>query len=247
MGREKGESDYDEADVVDDVFGRACNRGRAGLRVYFCVDWEYALAAGVCTCMCETFTEARHACFAVLDFETTGAVEGYPVDPWQIGIVRIREGRVCAEEAFESLLHVGDRPFNPRAPGRHAQLREQLAQSPAPAVLWPELTAWVTDVPLVAHNAGTERTVLNRLAPLHRLGPWIDTLTLTRRAYPGLASKALDDVADSLGLTGRVQALCPGRAAHDALYDAFACAVLLEHFLALPGWERVTVEALAGK
>ncbi len=201
----------------------------------------------MCKRMWTTLKEARHACFAAVDFETTGAVEGYPIDPWQLGIVRIRDGRVCTKEAFESLLQVRDRPFNPRAPGRHAQLRKQLAQAPAPGVLWPELSAWVTDVPLVAHNTGTERTVLNRLAPLHRLGPWIDTLTLTRRAYPGLASKALDAVVATLGLTGRVQALCPGRAAHDALYDAFACAVLLEHFLALPGWERVTVDALAGK
>ncbi len=197
--------------------------------------------------MSGTFTEARHACFAVVDFETTGAVEGYSVEPWQIGVVRVREGQVCAGESFESLMHVGDRPFNPRAPGRHAQLRGQLAQAPAPGELWPELARWLTGVPLVAHNAGTERTMLNKLAPLHRLGPWIDTLTLVRRAYPGLVSKALEEVVAALGLAGRVQALCPGRAAHDALYDAFACAAVMEHFLRLPGWERVTVEALSGK
>jgi DNA polymerase III epsilon subunit-like protein len=197
--------------------------------------------------MPETFTEARRACFAVLDFETTGAVEGYPVEPWQLGLVRVREGKVCSDEAFESLMHVGARPFNPRAPGRHAQLREQLAAATSPGELWPALAPWVTGVPLVAHNAGTERTMLNKLAPLHRLGPWVDTLLLVRRAYPGLASKALEDVVTELGLTARVQALCPGREAHDALYDAFACAAVLEHFLRLPGWERVTVEALAGK
>jgi DNA polymerase III epsilon subunit-like protein len=56
----------------------------------------------------------------------------------------------------------------------------------------------------------------------------------------------LDEAVEALGLAARVRALCPGREAHDALYDAFACAVLLEHFLGLPGWERVTVEALAG-
>jgi DNA polymerase III epsilon subunit-like protein len=193
------------------------------------------------------YTEARSACFAVVDFETTGAVSGYAVEPWQVGVVRLRGGRVCAAESFETLLQVGDRPFNPRAPGRHAQLRGELAAAPSPGGLWPELAAWVTDVPLVAHNTGTERSVLARLAPLHRLGPWVDTLTLTRRAYPSLASKALEDVVAALGLEACVRAACPGREAHDALYDAFACAVLLEHFLSLPGWERVTVGALAGK
>ncbi|MEI7898913.1 MAG: 3'-5' exonuclease [bacterium] len=196
--------------------------------------------------MSGTFTEARHACFAVVDFETTGSVEGFPVEPWQVGIVRMRDGRVCTDEAFESLMRVGDRPFNPHAPGRYAQLRDRLAVAPVPGALWPELAAWVTGVPLVAHNAGTERTMLNKLAPLHRLGPWVDTLLLVRRAYPGPASKALEDVVAALGLVERIRALCSGREAHDALYDAFACAAVLEHLLGLPGWERVTVEALAG-
>ncbi len=192
------------------------------------------------------YTEARRACFVALDFETTGSVPGYAVEPWQIGMVRLREGRVCAEETYESLLHVGDRPFNPRAPGRHAQLRDRLAVAPTPGEQWPVWEAWLCGAPLVAHNVGTERTLLTRLAPFHRLGPWIDTLAWVRRAYPMLTSKALDDAVAALGLAPRVQSLCPGREAHDALYDAFACAVLLEHLLALPGWERVTVEALAG-
>jgi DNA polymerase III epsilon subunit-like protein len=196
--------------------------------------------------MAETFTEASSARFAVVDFETTGAVPGYPVEPWQMGVVRVCNGKVRPAEAFETLFHVADRPFNPRAPGRHAQLRDRLAEAPTPGELWPTLSLWVTGVPLVAHNAGTERSVLTRLAPLHKLGPWVDTLTLVRRAYPRLASKALEEVVAVLGLTPRVQALCPGREAHDALYDAYACAVLLEHLLGLPGWERVTVEALAG-
>ena len=197
--------------------------------------------------MAAAYTEARATSFSVIDFETTGSVAGYPVEPWQVGIVRVRDGRVCAEERFESLLRVGDRPFNPRAPGRHAQIRDQLAEAPTPGELWPDIAVWLTGMPLAAHNTGTERGVLSRMAPLHWLGPWIDTLTLTRRAYPGLASSALDDVVATFGLETRVRTLCPGRDAHDALYDAFACAVLLEHFLGLPGWEHVTVEALAGR
>lgn len=204
-------------------------------------DRQHAVSALAC------YTEARHACFTVIDFETTGAVEGYPVEPWQIGMLRLRGGCICADERFESLLHVGERPFNPRAPGRHAALRAQLAAAPRPSELWPELSEWLTGVPLVAHNVGTERSVLARLAPLHRLGPWVDTLTLVRHTYPSLASNALDEVTDALSLRARVETLCPGRAAHDALYDACACAALLEHVLSLPGWERVTVDALAGR
>lgn len=194
--------------------------------------------------MSDVSPPARDLPITMLDFETTGAVPGWPVEPWQVGMVRLRDGRV-AEERYETLLRVAaDRPFNPVAPGRHAALRRELAQAPDLPTLWPGLTPWLVGVPLAAHNVGTERAVLERAAPLHRLGPWIDTLRLVRRIYPGLASAALTDVLDALKLRARLDAICPGREAHDALYDAFACALLLEHFLSLPGWERVTVRAL---
>ena len=188
---------------------------------------------------------ARDAAITVLDFETTGAVRGWPVEPWQVGMVRMHDGRVTVDDRCEHLLRVAvDRPFNPRAPGRHARLRHELAQAPDLPALWPELAPWLTGVPLAAHNVGTERGVLERAAPLHRFGPWIDTLRLTRKAYPQLASAALEDVVTALHLQPRLDAMIPGRAPHDALYDAVACALLLEHFLSLPGWADVTVQAL---
>jgi len=188
---------------------------------------------------------AREAVITVLDFETTGAVRGWPVEPWQVGMVRVRNGRVVVDERCEHLLRVaGDRPFNAHAPGRHARLRHELAQALDLPSRWLALETWVIGVPLAAHNVGTERGVLERAAPLHRFGPWIDTLRLTRKAYPQLASSALEDVVEVLQLQPRLDALIPGRAPHDALYDAIACALLLEHFLALPGWQDVTVQAL---
>jgi len=187
---------------------------------------------------------ASDCVFSVIDFETTGSVMGYPVEPWQIGVVTLDHGRVAAEAFFESYMHIGERPFNPQAPGRHAQIRAELSQAAVPGEQWPEISSWLSGRPLVAHNIGTERTVLSTIAPLHRLGPWVDTLKLTRHAYPDFQSKALDCVIDELQLKQRVECLCPAREAHDALYDAFACAVLLEHYLALPGWEKVTLGAL---
>ena len=190
-------------------------------------------------------TRAALATFTVLDFETTGSVADWPVEPWQVGLVEVAAGQL-APETYESLLCVApDRPFNPHAPGRHARLRQELANAPRLSDLWPDLAArWLLNRPLVAHNIGTERGLLQRAAPLHRLGPWIDTLRLVRRFYPRLASAALDDVIVELGLLKPLQAVCPKRAPHDALYDATACALLLLHFFALPGWEAVTIQAL---
>ena len=192
-----------------------------------------------------SYTLACHARFSVIDFETTGAVAGYRIEPWQVGVVSVEQGVVRGETCYESLFRIGDRPFNVRAPGRHARIRDQLALAPTPSEVLPELVQRLSGVPVVAHNMGTERSQLLSMAPLHKFGPWVDTLKVTRNAYPSLESKSLEDVIDTLGLRLRVEALCPGREAHDALYDAVACGVLLEHFLALPGWERVTVEALA--
>ena len=188
---------------------------------------------------------ARLASITVLDFETTGVAVRLPSEPWQIGMVRVEQGRVAAEASFESLLRVGDRPFNPHAPGLHHQLRSEISRAPTLPQVWPTVSAWVMGCPLAAHNIGTEKKILRQAAPLHRMGPWIDTLKLVRWMYPGWVSHTLEDVLEFLKLTERVNGLCPGRTTHDALYDAFACAVLLEYFLAQPGWAEVTIEDLA--
>ena len=70
---------------------------------------------------------AKDARLVAVDFETTGSVRGHPDQPWQIGLVEVRAGTVAPETAHDALLNVGDRPFNPHAPGRHGLLREELA------------------------------------------------------------------------------------------------------------------------
>ena len=110
-------------------------------------------------------------------------------------------------------------------------MREELAQAPTPMELWPEISARLCGAPLIAHNCSTERTVLTKLAPMTRFGPWIDTLVYARARYPGLPSYALGDLVQAFGATGEVEALCPGRTWHDALYDACACAVLAARFM----------------
>ncbi len=179
-----------------------------------------------------------------IDFEGTGVVQGYPDEPWQIGLVSLRAGRVVPESAFESLLRVGDRPFNCYAPGRHAELREAMRCAPPLPQLWAALGKRIEGTMPVAHNAATETRYLVNAFPLHAPRAWLDTLRLARIAYPRLPSYKLDDLLDRLALTPRVQALAPARGPHDALYDACGCAVLLEHLLSLPGWRNAAVEDL---
>ena len=189
--------------------------------------------------------KAREAILTVLDFESTGAVAGHADEPWQVGMVELENGRATGR-FHESYLHVAaGRPFNPYAPGRHAEIRHVLAAAPPAADLWPVWRPWLEGRPLAAHNVGTEKKFLQRTAPLHEFGPWIDTLKLARRVRPDLEGHSLAEVCAALGVVGRARELCPGREWHDALFDAFASALVLEHCLALPGWENVSVEALA--
>lgn len=165
--------------------------------------------------------------YVALDFETTGVAGRWPNEPWQLGLVEVVDGVVRPETRWETYFRIDPaRPFSPRAPGRWAQLRATLAAAPAFADCWPELAARLTGVPLVAHNAATERTLLVRHAPLTPFGPWYDTLALVRKYWPILKSYKLSDVIRTFGLDAEVQALCPGRTWHDALYDACAGAVL---------------------
>lgn len=178
-----------------------------------------------------------------IDFETTGTVPGWPSQPWQVGLYRFTLpnpdlpptncGVAEAANLFSSLLRVApDRPFNRFAPGRHALLRHEIASAPTLQELWEEISPWIVDTPLVAHNIGTERTILRAAAPLHRLGPWIDTLALARTMLPRRTSYALEDIAPDMGLTPRIAELATGLAPHDALYDAIACGELLRLFFA---------------
>ena len=192
--------------------------------------------------------------FSAIDFETTGAVPGLPNEPWQVGVVSfpadaetIRHSAFgIRHSSFESLLRVSpDRPFNRWAPGRHARIRAELAAAPALGDLWPEFAPLLAG-PVVAHNVGTERSLLQAAAPLHVPGPWIDTLALARRAWPAAPSHALEDLVPALGLRPRLESFLPGREPHDALYDALACALLLLHILEQPGWGSLSPEDLAG-
>jgi len=184
----------------------------------------------------------REISVTVIDFETTGSVPGFDNEPWQVGGVTLCNGRVDPNSVFESLIRVDiNRPFNAYSPGKHHLLRESISVAEEASQVWKKIEQRLTGGPLAAHNASVEKNVLRRIAPMHRLGPWIDTLSLARKAWPGAPSCKLEDLTEGLGLGGRVLEICPGRQAHDALYDAVCCAALLEHLLTLPGWEQMRI------
>ena len=188
---------------------------------------------------------ARESKIIVLDFETTGNVKGYLNLPWQIGMVPLRKGKVVADEAFTSLLRVPeDHPFNPYTPGRWASRRMEIGKAPSLPELWPALSARLTHFPLCAHNVGTERSIITTAFPMQPFNEWIDTLPLSRMAFPSLHDHKLQTVLDYLQLNDDLAHCCPGLQPHDALYDATGAAYIMAFLLNQPGWKNVHLEDL---
>ncbi|MCJ8328645.1 MAG: 3'-5' exonuclease [Lentisphaeria bacterium] len=188
---------------------------------------------------------AREAEFVVIDFETTGVIDEQKAEPWQIGMVFFSRGSVNTEFSYNKFLQIEKtRAFNPSAPGSWHKYRDELAESPRLIDLWTEIKSWWLDRTLVAHNISVEKNIMEDAAPLHRYGPWIDTLKLARIAYPYMDSHKLEDLIYNLQLSERLDALCPDLKAHDAYYDAVAAGLLLEHMLSQESWQDLTIEQL---
>ncbi len=140
--------------------------------------------------------------FAAIDFETTGYEDGNVNEPWQLGFVLVRDGIIVETQDWRFDGDIVER--------------------------FGEWSGALLSRRLVAHNISTERTILTRVAPLTKWGPWVDTLKLAKAKYPRLPSYALGDLCEMFGLVPDVSSMpeLDGRTWHDGLYDAVACAKL---------------------
>ncbi|MBQ6141504.1 MAG: hypothetical protein IJI54_09475 [Kiritimatiellae bacterium] len=141
--------------------------------------------------------------FAAIDFETTGYEAGSANEPWQLGVAIVSDGAIV--ETREWFFGT---PLTPDYETFSAQ--------------WEDLYPVLAGRRLVAHNIACERTILTRMAPLTKWGPWTDTLKIAKAMYPGLPSYRLGDLCTMLGAVPDIA----GRTWHDGLYDAVACALL---------------------
>lgn len=141
--------------------------------------------------------------FVAIDFETTGYENGNVNEPWQLGAALVRDSRIVEthEWFFGTALTPDAEPL--------------MSQ-------WDSFYPVLANRRLVAHNIATERTILTRIAPLTKWGPWVDTLKLARARYPQLPSYALGDLCAMFGCVPQMAE----RTWHDGLYDAVACAEL---------------------
>lgn len=168
--------------------------------------------------------------YLALDFETTG-LDSSIGRVVEIGAIRFRLGPDgLVEEACLACLVDPGMPIPYQATAIHGITDEDVAGAPRFEEVAPALLALVRGAVIVAHNARFDLSFLN--AELSRAGMGraeaesADTVSLSRRAFPGRSSYKLGTIAGALGIdTG---------SAHRALDDARTCMRLYEACLGLP-------------
>jgi DNA polymerase-3 subunit epsilon len=179
--------------------------------------------------------------FVAIDFESAGAARGMTDVPIQIGLASwsIVRGH---QNAFVSYLHA-DGPITWAAQKVHGITRDDLLDAPSLRSLWPTLKEHLHGHIVVAHGKGTEKRFL-RAFPGHGFGPWVDTLLLARAVWPQAGDHSLGSLCSQLALTSQIDALCPNKTWHDALYDAIASLCLLEKIIALTSIGHLPISQL---
>ena len=166
--------------------------------------------------------------FAAIDFESAGATRGRTDVPVQVGITLWCPQKGLGE-SFCSYLS-SNQPISWSARKIHGITLDDLSGAPSLLSLYPQIRSLLKNRILIAHGHGTEKRFL-RAFPGHQFGPWVDTLNIARAAWPGLAKFSLGDLIEHFELAQTIEAVHPDRRWHDALYDATASAILLDHLI----------------
>ena len=163
--------------------------------------------------------------FVVVDIEATGA-KMPPNRIIELGAYRIRGGRIVDE--FVTL--VNPEIAIPRFVMALTGISNEMVKgAPLFAEVAPRWLEFVADAVLIAHNAPFDTNFINheisRVYPGHRMiNPHLCTVTLCRRAVPGLANYRLDTVSEHFSI--------PIVARHRAGSDALATAEVFIRLLA---------------
>ena len=155
--------------------------------------------------------------YAALDVETTGLspVDGHEIV--EVGLVAFRPSGI--EERWSTLVKPG-RSIPPEASAVHGIRQADVERAPAIAEVLPRIESLTAGRVLVLHNAPFDLEFLtsacfrNGREPMDF--PLIDTLLVSRRAFPDSQGHTLTEVAARLGVAPE--------GAHRALPDAITTA-----------------------
>jgi DNA polymerase-3 subunit epsilon len=159
--------------------------------------------------------------FVALDFETANARRG---SACSLGMTKVINGQITAQKYEIFRPPTGFEDFEPRNISIHGIRPEQVAGKPQFGDLWSEFEEFRDGLPLVAHNASFDISVLRASLLASNLEwPELDyvcTMVLSRNIFE-LTSHSLLYVAQKAAVKW------DSSQHHDALYDSEICAGIL--------------------
>ena len=157
---------------------------------------------------------------AGLDFETANGKCG---SICAAGCAVLDEGNVTERREWLVCPHKGYRWMRPDFTEIHGLTYWDVCNCEEFACIWPELRRMLLSADcVVIHNAPFDLSHLRSVLALYELPPvefdYVDSLRISRRLFPEMASHSLDAMAEHFGIVFRH---------HDALEDAAACAGII--------------------
>ncbi len=152
----------------------------------------------------ERFWGLRGLDCVVVDIETTG-LEPAASEIIEVAALKVAQGAIA--DVFSSLIRI-DRPLPSEIVNLTGITDEMLVEGKDKAEVFRSLLAFVSDLPLIAHNAEFDIPFLN-----HHLGLTLGTalsnrnictLKLARKVVPGLPSYRLGKLADHFAIQASV-------------------------------------------
>lgn len=159
--------------------------------------------------------------YVVFDLETTG-LSPFKDEIIEIGAVKVdNDGKIV--DTFTTLVKP-TQPVSEFIQNLTGISNEMLADAPSIYTTLPRFNDFVGDATVIGHNVTFDIAFVQQKAKIFKdiqfLNPYIDTLTLARKAYPGRKSYKLQDLINDYNLKTY--------AAHRALADVVATQQLYE-------------------
>lgn len=157
--------------------------------------------------------------FTAIDFETANGFRG---SPCSVGLIKVRRGRAVERASWLMRPPAGHDDFDPRNVAIHGIRPADVADAPRFGELFAEISGFIGEDVLVAHNAAFDLGVIRSALEVSGMeAPAYDyacTVVLSRKTYK-LVSHSLPFAAREAGV--------PLEHHHDATEDAAACAGIL--------------------
>ena len=154
--------------------------------------------------------------FAAIDFETATASRD---SACSVAVVEVKDGKLY--DSYYTLIQPPANRYNSFNTRIHGISREDTADAPDFAQIWPELSQHLEGRIVVAHNARFDMGVLGACLAKYGLShpdfAYCDTVAIARKVWPDLENHKLNTVGDFLQIAFNH---------HNALDDARTCACI---------------------